>query len=41
MKEDQTIAEMYALKFFLGACQRPKHRDGARRFAPDTPQVFY
>jgi len=22
----------------LGACQRPKHRDGARRFAPDRPQ---
>jgi len=25
----------------LGACHRPKHRDGARRFAADTPQVFY
>ena len=33
---------------FLGACQRSKHRDGARRFVrkphsrhPKTPQVFY
>jgi len=28
-------------EFYLGACHRPKHRDGARRFASDTPQVLY
>jgi len=32
---------MYAERFYLGACQRPKCRGGARPLAADTPQVLY
>jgi len=35
------MAEMYAKRFYLGACQWQKCYAGHSIFATDTPQVFY